>query len=353
MTSQPGSIPPFESPVVFPKDCPLRIGVIGAGGVVNGAHLPQYQKAGFRIVGCADVNPENAERTRARWNLTFATTDYRALLDRVDVDVVLVAIPPEQRVQVVRDAAAAGKHILIEKPFAHSYEDAVAMVRAAEEAGVKLAVSQNRRWMAAHRATKHLIDTGAIGQAYLLSYTGRSNQEYLVGSWYEKYRHFLLIEFCVHHLDLLCFWGGEPTSVYATNTRSPVQRFAHDMVSSVTLHYADGTRAHLLMNDVARHRLGDEFFVEGTSGLIRKVSDQEISLVSDVTDGYLVQRQLPPTDSFAASMGELLSAIIEDREPSHSGRQNLGTMGTVFAACRSADEQRVVTLREIAEDVGS
>jgi predicted dehydrogenase len=344
------TIPAFESAIVYPTDCPLRIGIIGAGGVANGAHLPQYQKVGFRVVGCADSNPENAEKTRSRWNLAFAVTDYRALLERPDVDVVLIATPPEQRVAIVRDAAAAGKHILIEKPLAHSYREAAAMVRTAAEAGVKLAVNQNRRWMPAHRATKHLIDSGAIGRPYLVAYTGRSNQEYLVGSWYERDRHFLLIEFCVHHLDLLCYWAGEPTSVYATTSRSPTQRFAHDMITAVTLHYANGTRAHLLLNDVASYRLGDEFFVEGSTGLIRKVSDLEISLVSDQTAGHLVQKQLAPTESFAASMGELLRAILEDREPAHSGYQNLVTMRTVFAACRSADEQRVVTLGEIARE---
>jgi len=261
-----------------------------------------------------------------------------------------VAIPPEDRLTVVREAAAAGKHILLEKPFAHRYAEAVAMVRAAEAAGVKLAVNQNRRWMAPHWAARWLLEQGAIGTPYFAVYTGRSNQEYLVGSWYERYRHFLLIEFCVHHLDLLVFWLGEPEAVLATTSRSPAQRFAQDMTTLVTLLYPDHRRAQLCLNDVARHRLGDEFWLEGTAGLIRKVSEQELTLVSDQTGGALVQQTLPPIDSFAASMGDLLLAIQEDREPLCSGRRNLATLRTVLAACRAAEERRVVPVAEIGQE---
>lgn len=357
MSEDFGRIPNFESPPVFPKDCPLGIGIIGAGGVANGAHLPQYRNAQYRVIGCADISAENANATRDRWNLAFAETDYRRLLDRSEIDVVLVTVHPESRLQVVRDAAAAGKHILIEKPFAHSYAEAVAMVEAAEQAGVKLAVSQNRRWMPVHRAARTLIDSGAIGQPYFAVYTGRSNQEYLVGSWYEKDRHFLLIEFCVHHLDLLLYWLGEPVSVYATNSRSPSQRFAHDMVTLVSLNFANGARAQMSINDVAgdpqqrRYWDHDDFLIDGDRGFIQKIDERALSISGRQTRGALVQEQLAPIDSFAASMGDLLDAIQRDREPSCSGRRNLATMRTVFAACRSADEQRLVTLREIGAGV--
>ncbi len=81
--SQPvGVIPSFMVPVPLPRDCPLGIGFIGAGSVVNSAHLPQYRKAGYRVVGCADRRPEALEATQQRWNLAFATTDYRRLLER-------------------------------------------------------------------------------------------------------------------------------------------------------------------------------------------------------------------------------------------------------------------------------
>jgi predicted dehydrogenase len=343
-----------------PAPSELRIGTIGAGSIVNGAHIPQYTQAGYRIVGCADINAEAAEATKERWNLAFSTTDYRDLLERPDIDVVVVAVRAEGRGDIVRDAAAAEKHILLEKPFAHSYADAAAMVEVAEQAGIKLAVNQNRRWMPLHYATRRLLDEGSIGQPFLGVYQGRSNQEYLVGSWYEQHRHFLLIEFCVHQIDLLIYWLGEPESVYASTSQSPEQRFAQDMVATVTFNYSDHRRAQLIVNDVAYlgggsgYQESDRFAIDGSTGYIEKIDEVTLGLTSKQTEGASVRKELDSpraSNSFACSMGDLLAAIAGDREPQVSGRQNLATMRTVFAACQSADERRVVSLSEVAEGV--
>lgn len=338
----------------------LGIGCIGAGGIVNGAHIPQYVQQGLKVVGVADIVEEAATSTASKWDLDFATTDYRQLLNRPEVDAVLVAIRPEGRRQIVEDAVAAGKHVLIEKPFAHSYEDAAAMVAAADAAGVKLAVNQNRRWMPAHAETHRLIEDEAIGTAFAATYTGRANQEYLVGSWYEQSSHFLLIEFCVHQIDLLIYWMGEPARVFATTSKSPGQRFAQDMVTSVTFMYEGPKQAQLVINDVAwfgeapGYRDEDFFTVDGTEGTISKVDDLSIRLLSRTSGPEPVTRTLDEAvlkSSFGLSMRDLLSSAIEDREPSVSGRRNLATMRTVFAACRSADEGRVVSLSEMDEAV--
>ena len=350
----------YITPAPLPSD--LGIGTIGAGGVVNGAHLPQYQRAGFRVVGCADINAEAATATKDRWDLAFSTTDYRDLLDRPDIAVVLIAVRAEGRLAIVTDAVAAGKHVLVEKPFAHSYADATAMVESAGRAGVLLAVSQNRRWMPAHYATRKLIDDGTIGDPFLAIYQGRSNQEYLVGTWYEQFRHFLLIEFCVHQIDLLLYWMGEPESVYASMGRSPGQQFSRDLVTSVTFNYADHRRAQLIINDVAYfptgegYREADRFSIDGTGGLITKLDETTLEITSasrgqvEVAEGFDTGR---PTDSFACSMGDLLASVAQGHEPLNSGRRNLATMRTVFAACRSADEGRVVALAEIDPGHGS
>lgn len=338
----------------------LGIGCIGAGGIVNGAHIPQYRQQGFSVVGVADIVEEAAKATAAKWDLGFATTEYRELLARPDVDVVLVAIRPEGRRQIVEDAVAAGKHVLIEKPFAHSYGDAVAMVQAAEATGVKLAVNQNRRWMPAHAETRRLIDEAALGTAFAATYTGRANQEYLIGSWYEQSSHFLLIEFCVHQIDLLLFWMGEPSRVFASTAKSPSQRFAQDMVTSLTFMYDGPRQAQLVVNDVAwfgealGYRDEDFFTVDGTDGTVTKVDDLTLRLLSRESGPDPVERILDEAvqqSTFGLSMRDLLQSVVDDREPTVSGRRNLATMRTVFAACRSADEGRIVSLAEIDRSV--
>jgi predicted dehydrogenase len=341
-------VPRFGEPWAPPEGArELGIGVVGAGDVAVHAHLPEYAQAGYRVVAIADVRREAAEAAASRWSLT-AYDDHRRLLERKDVDVVLVATPPEPRRAIVEDALAAGKHVLVEKPFAHRYEDAVAMVEAAARAGRRLAVSQNRRWFAAHRAARSLLDAGAVGTPYRFVYTCRDNQEYLVGSWYERYPRFLFIEFAVHHLDLLLYWADrEPTVVYATGFRSPVQRFRHPMVSTVTIRFGSEAEAVLLMNDVSEVQRGDGFLIEGGQGLL---SSEPGGGLTWTTPDWRLTRWPMAVPSFAASMGSLLEAVLRGTEPPVSAARNLRTVRTYLAAARSAEEGRAVAPEEIARD---
>src|SRR5690348_5281238 len=97
------------------------------------------------IVATADVAAERARLAARLAGVTEsgAYADYRALLERDDVDIVSVASPPSTRPQIIRDAATAGKHIVCEKPFALSLADADEMIAACQAAGVTLAIYHN------------------------------------------------------------------------------------------------------------------------------------------------------------------------------------------------------------------
>src|SRR5262245_47208156 len=113
------------------------IAVIGAGGIVNDAHLPAYRKAGFNIVGIADQSRDAVQRTAQRWNIPFATVDPLELIRRADVQVVDLAIPDQGRLELVRAAAERGLHLLIQKPLAAEMAAAREMVHVADRARVK------------------------------------------------------------------------------------------------------------------------------------------------------------------------------------------------------------------------
>jgi len=117
------------------------------------------------------------------------------------------------------------------------------------------------------------------------------------------------------------------------------------------------SRPYLVVNDVAwfgekpGYRDSDHFLIDGTSGFVQKVDDTSLALLSRQTGDDTVIQSFSPEDhalTFGYSMKDLQRAVLENTEPSVSGRRNLETMRTVFAACRSADEGRVVPLAEIA-----
>jgi len=147
----------------LPQRLDHGIGMIGAGGIVNYAHLPAYKKAGFKVVGITDRDLEKAERTAKEHGIERVYASVDELLRQSEVEVVDIAVYPAEQVAIVEQATAAGKHLLCQKPFADEYSSAVRSVELAERANVKIAVNQQMRWDAGVRCTRLLMDDGWLG----------------------------------------------------------------------------------------------------------------------------------------------------------------------------------------------
>lgn len=147
---------------------PLRVGIIGCGNVALNFHVPAYQAAPehFTITALADPTAERLELGRAAAGLRGDQVhdDALALIARDDVDVIDVCTPQHLHREVVEAAAAAGKHILCEKPLAATPADAAAMVAAADGAGVALGVMHNYLFFPEIVTARKIIDRGDIGE---------------------------------------------------------------------------------------------------------------------------------------------------------------------------------------------
>jgi predicted dehydrogenase len=150
----------------------MRIGVIGCGNVSLNIHLPAWlEQPGLQIVGAADPTPARLEMFRERAGIDTANcfTDPRELLQRSDIDGVLVATPPAYRPAIVTHALHTGKHVLSEKPIALTPAEGWAMVDAARAAGRRLAMVHNYYFMPDLIAVKRVLDQGTIGEPYLVT----------------------------------------------------------------------------------------------------------------------------------------------------------------------------------------
>lgn len=115
-----------------------------------------------RLVACADLSLERA-RELARGTGAEATADWREAVARADVDVVLVATTNESLTPVARAAAAAGKHVLVEKPAARSVAELDTLAAAARATGVLVRVGFNHRYHPALQKAREVVDSGALG----------------------------------------------------------------------------------------------------------------------------------------------------------------------------------------------
>src|SRR6476619_4049093 len=129
----------------LPEKTDYGIGCIGAGFIMRDVHLAAYREAGFDPVAIASRTPEHARTAAQQWSIPTVYDTWQELLDDPQVEIVDIAYPPDQQLGIVREAALRPhvKGILAQKPVACTLDEALEMVRIADEAGIKLGVNHN------------------------------------------------------------------------------------------------------------------------------------------------------------------------------------------------------------------
>ena len=156
-----------ETAVVGPAPDPaspaLRVGIIGAGNIARD-HLKGYRAAGAQIVAIADTNPIIRETRAAEWSVRHAFSDFRDLLALPGIDAVSICTPNAAHHAPTLAAAAAGIHVLCEKPISLSLGEADEMIAACHDAGVVLQVDHHLRSNRAVQRARRMIEAGELGR---------------------------------------------------------------------------------------------------------------------------------------------------------------------------------------------
>ena len=145
---------------------PVGVGVIGYGkvGVSFHAHYA-HELRGLRLQAVCDTTEARREAAAAEYGCeTYGRVE--DLLADERVDLVAIATPPNSHCDLAVAAAKAGKHTIVEKPFAMTYAEAKQMAKAAKKAGVFLTANQNRRLDADYLTVKKAVDGGKLGEVY-------------------------------------------------------------------------------------------------------------------------------------------------------------------------------------------
>lgn len=150
-----------------------KIGVIGTG-YWSEKHIKAWQFiSDAEITGFCDRNKGLLFEKAAQFHIPteYCYTSLEEMLSEADIDVVDIITPPETHLELVRLAATAGKHIMCQKPFARSVEEAEQMVSIAEAAGVRLMVTENWRWLEPFQIIKKLLAENIVGNMNVIRYT--------------------------------------------------------------------------------------------------------------------------------------------------------------------------------------
>ena len=345
-----------------------RIGILGAGFIVNDCHLVAYRKAGLNPVAIASRTRQRAAEVAERHEVDQVFANYDSLLDNAEIDVLDIAVPPNAQLELIREACQRKrvKGILAQKPLGMNYAEAKEAVELCEAADIKLAVNQNMRFDQTVRAGKTLLTNGTIGDPVLATIDMRGIPHWM--PWQEGLGWLTLRIMSIHHLDTFRYWFGDPERIYRSTRPDPRTSFPHtDGICTYILEYANGLRC-VGVDDVwtgpAREGAPADiriiWRVEGLDGLAMG----DIGWCKDpfTTPSQLYYGAKGETDfntpewseswfpdAFAGPMADLLIALETHAEPTLSGRDNLNTMALVDAAYLSAAEHRAVSPQEIIQ----
>jgi predicted dehydrogenase len=341
----------------FPPDYHPRIGLIGCGNIARIGHLPAYQKFGVKVAGVYDPSQEAVASAQEQYDIGKIYSSLDDLLADPGIEVVDIATHPPERMPLMRKALLAGKHILSEKPFAPDVQSAREIIALAERQNLKVAVNQSGRWGPPWRAATQLIEQGSIGDPFEVTHLFDVNFAWWIpGTVFDKLKNYEIYDYAIHWIDITRCWMGDKK---VRGVRAREYRTPHQPAESIApygmwieLSYDDGSNAMIRSVGTAETKKGGHlFWVHGSAGTIRgsiQLGSDYIELEKgDIAARYHLEGTWYP-DGFAGAMGELLCAIAEDREPSHSARHNLLSLQLTFAACRSADQDGAfVTFDEV------
>lgn len=339
----------------LPRKKDFRIGILGAGFVVNECHLVAYKKAGFNPVAIASRKRATAERVALRHGLEKVHNSLDALLEDREIEVLDIAVPPNAALELILKACKRGtvKGILAQKPLGMNLDEAEEAVRACADAGITLAVNQNMRFDQSVRAGKTLLTDGTIGEPVVATIEMRGIPHWQ--PWQAELGWATLRIMSIHHLDTFRYWFGEPERVFCSTRSDPRTKFPHtDGICAYILEYANGMRC-VAIDDTwtgpAREGCPADLYIkwriEGLNGLATGnigwcqnpyTTPSTIQFASKGREGFQspVWTESWFPDAFIGTMADLLIALERGTKPSISGEDNLRTMALVEAAYQSA-----------------
>ncbi len=335
-----------------------RIALIGLGMAVS-PHAKSLIDLADRVAVAYAFS--RSERRRRAFADRFAfppADDLETIAADPSVTAVMILTPPGTHLELVRHFAAAGKHILLEKPVERTTERATALVEAAEAAGVKLGIVFQHRFREASLALRARLAAGELGELALAN---------VICSWWRPQSYYdepgrgtlardgggVLITQAIHTLDLLLSLAGPVAEVAAVAGTSRLHRMETEDFVGAGLRFANGASGALLATTAAFPGFPERLELVGTQatavlaagvlalhhhdGRIEKIGEEQGT-------GGGADPMAFPHDAHRALLESFLDALDGGRSPHASGREALRVHRLIDALLRSSAERRTIAV---------
>lgn len=258
--------------LVNPED-KSPIVIIGAGSIVNDAHLPAYDLAGFEVAGIFDLDQDKAEATAKKFGVPAACGSLADLvkLARERNCVYDMALPASEIISTL-EQLPDDIGILIQKPMGENLKEARKILDVCRAKRLTAGINFQLRHAPNVIEARKMIDAGAIGEVYDIAvrvtvFTPWNNWKFLF-----DIPRVEIVYHSIHYIDLIRSFMGEPDSAYAKTIKHPKMPELASTKSSIILDYGDMKRATINTNhghDFGPEKQESSVKIEGTKGAIR------------------------------------------------------------------------------------
>ncbi len=333
----------------------VGVGLMGEGHIYFSRQLP-YVKP----VAVADTDLGRAKEVAAKYAIPNVYSDYHRLMENEDVEAVVIATPEDVHRGPAVAAAESGKHMLLEKPMAHTLQDANAIADACRKSGIKTMIGYVYRFFPQMSAVKGFVDEGLLGEP--VTAAARIDGDISEGMRL-KGRTTVQLYVGVHVIDLLLWYLQDNViSVYAEAADGELMREfgVHDSLCML-LRFRSGTVAYVQCGWGAPTNWAGWKKPSAWSSYYGNITPHNIQLVG--TKG-IAEVSLPPEGVYAAdqeSVGVKLPSLVaplayrlqieyflqclrEDKTPSAGCEEGYRSLEVALAATKSCAERRPIGL---------
>ena len=343
--------------------------IIGAGGIVNDAHLPAYALAGYPAAGIYDIDFNKAKATADKFSIPKAFDNLDKVIKNAEENAVFdVAVPASSIIEVLQQLPDKSS-VLIQKPMGENLKEAGKILELTRTKKQIAAVNFQLRYSPAIQSARHMIDQGLLGDLCDIEVNVNVYTPWHLWDFLYQSTRVEILYHSIHYIDLVRSFLGNPASVYAKTVKHPAMARLSSVKSSVIMDYGDEVRANILTNHC--HQFGSmhqQSYIkfEGTKGAIKitlgvlkdypkgEPDSYEYIYLDENGKGKWNTLEIDGTwfpDAFIGSMSQLLLAADGTiQQPDNSVEDCIYTMACVEAAYISS-ERGGITLKEMLENL--
>jgi len=339
----------------------VRVGVIGSAFSSN-IHAEAFEEVPEAVlVAACSPNKAHVEEFARKWKIPVAVTDYRKLVERKDVDAVVVGIPNDLHRPVVEAAAKAGKHIILEKPLAHTLDDADAMIAACKKHKVKLMYAETICFTPKYVRAKKLVEQGAVGKLYMVKQGEKHSGPH--SDWFYDVKRSgggAIMDMGCHGIEWARWMYGKPKpkSIVAHCQRVLHTGRTQAEDNSVLILEFEGGGIAVIEDSWAKHGgMDDRIELYGTAGVIYcdLLRGSSMETYSSTGYDYAVEKagdtkgwtftvfEEAHLYGFPHEMRHFIRCILNDETPQETGVDGRETLEIIYAAYESAGTGKKIT----------